>query len=211
MATQDHTQGLLWMFRRSATGQGTAEVDPANAIYRLFKNTRNPFVQRAIAPQPEKAIRSEGELADLTRMLAAQKVYQVGPGNQTTPFRRRQLKHPEPPPSPEPRYLEPSKLVGNQGRLPFLIDEFFQGVLTRLEADPNAFFTVIDELTALLRTNNVRIKIYEAYRELQDWDDLLDTLAEIAHYPSLETFDLFCSALLAYHDLVNPPPAPAGR
>ena len=75
-----------------------------------------------------------------------------------------------------------------------------------MQADPNDFFTVIDELTRLFRNNNIRIKIYEAYRELQDWDDLMDTLTEIAHYPSLETFDLFCSALLAYHDLVNPPP-----
>lgn len=199
------------MFRRSTAGQGTAEVDPANAIYRLFKNTRNPFVQRAIAPQPQRTNRSEREMSDLASMLDARHTYKVGAANTSTPFRRRQLKHPEPPPTPEPRYLEPSQLVGNQGQLPFLIDDFFQGVLSRLEADPNAFFTVIQELTDLLRAHNVRIKIYEAYQELQDWDDLLDTLTEIAHYPSLETFDLFCSALLAYHDLVNPPAAPASR
>jgi hypothetical protein len=195
------------MFRRSPSVQGSAETDPANAIYRLFKNTRNPFVQRAIAPQPEKADRTERELTDLSRMLAAQQLYHVGPANQATPFRRRQLKHPEPPPSHEQRYLEPARLAGHLGRLPFQIDEFFQAVLARLQADPNDFFTVIDDLTRLFRNNNIRIKIYEAYRELQDWDDLMDTLAEIAHYPSLETFDLFCSALLAYYDLVNPPPA----
>ncbi len=205
MATQDHAQGLLWMFRRSPSVQGTAEADPANAIYRLFKNTRNPFVQRAIAPRPEKADRSERELADLSRMLSAERLYHVGPANQAVPFQRRQLKHPEPPPSRDPRYLEPAHMVGHAARLPFQIDDFFQAVLARLRADPNEFFTVIDELTELFRTNNIRIKVYEAYHELQDWNDLLDTLAEIAHYPSLETFDLFCSALLAYHDLVHPP------
>lgn len=208
MATDDRSQGLLWMFRRSAAGQGTPEVDPANAIYRLFKNTQNPFVQRAIAPQPVKTDRSEEELADLSRMLATQHTYGVGPANQAAPFKRRQLHHPAPPPTREQRYLDPAKLPANQGRLPFLIDDFFQGVLARLTADPNAFYTVIADLTELLRANNVRIKVYEAYQELQDWDDLLDTLTEIAHYPSLETFDLFCSALLAYYDLVNPP---AGR
>jgi hypothetical protein len=193
------------MFRRVPAVQGSAETDPANAIYRLFKNTRNPFVQRAIAPRPEKADRTDRELTDLSRMLAAQQLYHVGPANQAAPFRRRQLKHPEPPPSREPRYLEPAHLAGHLGLLPFQIDDFFQGVLARLQADPNNFFAVVDELTRLFRGNNIRIKIYEAYRELQDWEDLMDTLTEIAHYPSLETFDLFCSALLAYHDLVNPP------
>jgi hypothetical protein len=205
MAADDRSQGLLWMFRRPVQGRGTAEIDPANAIYRLFKNTQNPFVQRAIAPQPEKADRTEGEVSDLARMLASQHIYGVGPANREAPYRRRQLKHPEPPPTTEPRYLDPAQLSGNQAKLPFLIDDFFQGVLSRLEADPNAFFTVIADLTELLRANNVRIKIYEAYLELQDWDDLMGTLTEIARYPSLETFDLFCSALLAYHDLVNPP------
>jgi hypothetical protein len=211
MAADDHGDGLLWMFRRSGAGRGSAEADPDNAIYRLFKNTRNPFVQRAIAPGPVKAKRTSQELAGLAGMLESQRIYRVGPQGEAAPFRRRALKHPPPEPSREPRYLEPARLTGDLGRLPFLVDGFFQGVLARLREDPNSFFTVIQELTALLRANNVRIRLYEAYREFQDWDDLMDTLAEISRYPSLETFDLFCSALLVYHDLVHPPPASSKR
>jgi hypothetical protein len=33
----------------------------------------------------------------------------------------------------------------------------------------------------------------------------LETLDEIARFPSVETFDLFCSALFVYHDLVYGP------
>lgn len=211
MAADDHGHGLLWMFRRSGAGLGSAEADPDNAIYRLFKNTRNPFVQRAIAPRPVKTERTPQELASLAGMLRTQRIYRVGPGGDTTPFRRRDLKHPPPGPAREPRYMEPARLTGDLRRLPFWIDDFFQSVLARLREDPSSFFAVIQELTELLRANNVRIRVYEAYRELQDWDDLMDTLTEIARYPSLETFDLFCSALLAYYDLVNPPPASGGR
>jgi hypothetical protein len=208
MSDQESQRGLLWRFQRTTGGQparGAADVDPATAIYRLFANTHNPFVQRAIAPRPERADRSEGELADLSRMLSSQRLYHVGPSNENKPFRRRQLAHPKPPPVRAPRYLEPDRLSGRPGRLPLLVDEFFQDVLARLRADPESFYTVVNDLTALFRANHIRIKIYEAYHGLQDWDDLMATLTEIAHYPSLETFDLFCSALLAYYDLVYPP------
>ena len=196
------------MFRRASAGQpprGGAEVDPATAIYRLFANTSNPFLRRAIAPKPERAGRSDGEVADLARMLSSQRLYHVGPSNQGTPFRRRQLTHPKPPPAREPRYLEPERLSGHPARLPMLVDDFFQDVLGRLRANPDSFFGVVNDLTALFRANNIRITIYEAYHAFQDWNDFMETLAEIAHYPSLETFDLFCSALLAYYDLVYPP------
>jgi hypothetical protein len=33
----------------------------------------------------------------------------------------------------------------------------------------------------------------------------METLTEIGRYPAPETFDLFCSALFAYHDLAFPP------
>lgn len=77
--------------------------------------------------------------------------------------------------------------------------------LSRLRADPQSFGTVVQELTALFQEHGITLRIYEAYHALEDWDDLMETLEEIARYPSVETFDLFCSALLAYHDLVYGP------
>ena len=54
---------------------------------------------------------------------------------------------------------------------------------------------------------NGRVRVPEAFRAMEDWDQLMDTLDEISRYPAPETFDLFCGALLAYHELVEPEPA----
>jgi hypothetical protein len=180
-------------------------------LYSLFKNSRNPFRKRAIAPGPRPlegpaatgASRSTGELTRLVKFFADAKRYQVAPGNRAEPFQRRQLKHPPPVPARDPRYLEPRRLRGDPQQLPFLVDEFFDSTLARLRAEPRSFDTVIQELTALFREHGITLRVYEAYHALEDWDDLMETLEEIARYPSVETFDLFCSALLAYHDLVH--------
>ena len=210
MADQDTHRGLLWMFRRLAPeGEaGGAALDPSGSLYTLFKNTQNPFLKRAITPSPRPAGRSAGELSRLVLFFGEQKRYQAGPANRAEPFQRRRLKHPPPAPGSKGRYLAPAQLSGDPQQLPFLVDEFFGSVLGRLRADPQSFADVVQDLIGLFREHGITLRIYEAYHALEDWDDLMETLEEIARYPSVETFDLFCSALLAYHDLVyGPDPA----
>ncbi len=208
MADQDTHRGLLWMFRRTAPEEGGAALDPSGSLYTLFKNTRNPYLKRAIAPETQAsgktagAGRSEGELSRLVQFFADPKRYQVAPKNLGEPFQRRQLKHPPPAPGSKGTYAEARRLPGDPVQLPFLVEEFFGSILSRLRADPQVFDDVVQELIALFQEHGITLRIYEAYHALEDWDDLMETLEEIARYPSVETFDLFCSALLAYHDLV---------
>jgi len=204
MADPDASRGLLWMFRRApAEGEsGGATLDPSGSLYTLFKNTRNPFLKRAIAPAPAAGGRSAGELARLVRFLGDRKHYEAAPANRDEPYRRRQLRHPPLPPARNPRFQEPARLPGDVQRLPPLVDGFFQSIMQRLRADPQSFDDTVQNVAALLREHGITLRIYSAYQALQDWDDLMDTLEEIARYPSVDTFDLFCSALLAYHDLV---------
>jgi hypothetical protein len=204
MADQDVPRGLLWMFRRPASDAdpGSATLDPSGSLYTLFKNSQNPFFRRAIVPDPEAKGRSSGELAKLVQFLGDRTGYQAGPVNRADPYRRRQLQHEPPPPTHNPQFQEPIRLSGEVQRLPPLVDTFFQSILTRLRENPQAFDDVVQELVALLQQHGITLRIYAAYQALQDWDDLMATLDEIAKFPSAETFDLFCSALLAYHDLV---------
>ena len=210
MAEQDFPRGLLWMFRRGAADgdMGGAGLDPSGSLYTLFRNTQNPFLRRAVTPSPRPSGRSSGELSRLVQFFGDQKRYQAGPANRGEPYRRRALKHPAPAPTHAPSYAEPARLLGDTQHLPLLVDEFFRATLDRLRADPQDFAAVVQELVELFRQHGITLRIYEAYHALQDWNDLMDTLAEIAQYPSVETFDLFCSALLAYHDLAyGPDPA----
>jgi hypothetical protein len=208
MADQDpSSRGLLWMFRRApADGEaGSASLDPSGSLYTLFKNTRNPFLKRAIAPGPQATGRSAGELALLVRFLGDGQPYVAAPLNRADPYRRRQLRHAAPPPVRNPRFQEPAGLPGEAQRLPLLVDDFFRSVLDRLRADPQSFDDAVQDLAARLQEHGITLRIYAAYQSLEDWDDLIETLGEIARFPSVETFDLFCGALLAYHDLVYGP------
>jgi hypothetical protein len=197
------------MFRHAA-GPGLREVefDPSDAIYHLYRQTRNPFVERAIATPARKLERSPADMQRLFRFFGRRAHdhdrYAVAPANAEAPYARRGLAHPPPPAQPAPAFLRPERLPGDSRRLPWMVDHFFRAVLQRLREHPGAFVTVVEELLEQFRADGIRIKIYEAYRTFHDWDDLLSTLEEIARYPAPETFDLFCSALFAYYDLAYP-------
>ena len=207
MSDQEETKNLLWMFRNQAPEPLRAEVDfdPVDAIYQLQRNTQNPYLKRTIAPTPKKLGRSPKDLSKLVAALSTGGAYDIPPANRSTPFAKRELHHPPPPPSASPFYTGVEKLPGDGQKLPWLINEFFSSILSRLQENPRAFDSVVGDLLALFRDKKVQIKLYDAYSAFEDWNDLMKTLEEISQYPSPDTFDLFCSALFTYYDLVYPP------
>jgi hypothetical protein len=207
MAEKDEIKKLLWMFREPtpAAKPGEVDLDPVDEIYHLQQNTRNPYLKRAIAPAVRKLERSPEDLQKLVRVFSGQEGYEVTPSNQDTPYLRRSLSHPSPPPAAQPKYLDPNAMPGDTYKLPWLINDFFKSVLARLKANPGEFDGIVEELVDLFNENRITIKLYEAYYTFRDWDHLMETLEEVSRYPSPETFDLFCSALFAYYELVYPP------
>ena len=203
----DEVKKMLWMFRHQSPDvePGNIDVDPVDAIYHLQKNTRNPYLQRTIAPQTPQRKKSGEELDKLGQMISGRAGYELAPSNLVTAHLRRELSHPSPPPALRGEYLDPEKLTGDTYKLPWLIHDFFHSILSRLKENPAQFDAVVEELVALFHDNNIRIRLYEAYHTFRDWSHLMDTLEEVSQYPSPETFDLFCSALLTYYELVYPP------
>ena len=199
------------MFTHSSDGAAPREVafGPNDAIYQLYRQTKNPYLERAIAPATKKLERSSEDLHRLFRLIQAHHQYEISPVNTRLPHLKRDLSHPAPPKSIHPQYLAPERMSGDIMRLPWMIEVFFESVLSRLEKNPGHFKDVVEELMQQFQQDRVRIKIYDAYRTFADWDDLMRTLREITKYPAPETFDLFCSALFAYYDLAFPPTDPA--
>ncbi len=202
----ERAKGLLWMFQREPTGPPVREVafDPSDAIYHLYRRTRNPFLERALAPTPRKLQRTPADLQRLFHFFERHERYGVQPGDARPPYERRGLQHPAPPRAQDAAYTDARRLPGNLQRLPWMVELFFDAVLGRLRSHPGRFKQVVEELMAEFQRDGIRIKLYAAYHTLQDWDDLMRTLEEIARYPAPETFDLFCSALFAYYDLAYP-------
>ena len=194
------------MFRHKRETPSPREINfsPDDPIYQLYRQTRNPFLERAIAPPAKKLERSGKELKNLIRFFQDRKGYHVSPVNTASPHSRRYLQHPPPPDTHSPKYVQPETLKGDLVNLPWMIDIFFKAVIERLRSNPGEFKAAVEELMEQFQQDHIRIKIYEAYRSFQDWEDLMDTLDEITRYPSPETFDLFCSALFAYYELAFP-------
>ena len=204
MSEEDKDKELPWLYRLepvSATA-GEPGIDPGDAVYRLYKNTRNPFLRRALAPSPEKMEPTATELQSLFRLLVEQRRYRIGPSNDEEPFQRRSLVYPPPPPTAHPEFQELRKLPAHPDKLPLLVLQFFDSVLSRLREHPEEFFDTVDQVSALAKKYGVAFRHYESYHTFVDWDDLMRTLEEISRYPAQETFDLFCCALFSYRELV---------
>ena len=202
----------LWYLMHDATSAAGREVSFAQGdeIYRVFRNSGNPFLSRIAGPPAEKIARSETALTRLFRFIALRPGYLVSPVNRDVPFAKRGLRHPQPPPAVKTPFLKPEQLRGNLGRLPWMIVMFFKNVLERLRQNPADFREVVEDLMAQFREDGLPVTRPAAYQTFEDWSDLMDTLEEIARYPAPETFDLFCAALFAYHSLAFPEePAPS--
>lgn len=203
---EKNTAGLLWMFSIDAKGARLEEVefDPSDPIYHLHKHTRNPFLVRTIAPAATKLKRSPEDLRNLFRFVEGYEGYRLAPVNNEPPYKRRTLEHPPPPPVTRPEYVTTERLSADLIRLPWMVEVFFDAVMSRLRSRPREFKKMVEELMEQLREERIHIKVYDSYRSFTDWKDFIRTLEEIVQYPSPETFDLFCSALLAYYDLAFP-------
>ena len=193
------------MFRQSTAAQAReVAFDPSDAIYHLYRQTRNPYLERTIAPAARKLERTPQDLQRLFRFFHQHARYGVGPANAGLPFQRRGLEHPPPPQQADRAYVGPERLPGDLRRLPWMVQIFFRAVLKRLRDQPSAFKIVVEDLLTQFREEGIRLKLYDAYQTFRDWDDLMATLDEIARYPAPETFDLFCSALFTYYELAFP-------
>jgi hypothetical protein len=203
--TPKPARDLLWMFRQVQAPQPSEiAFDPSDAIYHLYRQTRNPYLERAIAPPARKLERSPADLQRLFRFLDDAEAYTLAVDNVEPPYTRRGLPHPQPPKPVDAAYVGPERLPGDVRRLPWMVDVFFRAVLRRLRARPAEFKRLVEDLLQEFAADGIRLKIYDAYTTFRDWDDLLQTLDEIARYPAPDTFDLFCSALFAYYELAFP-------
>ena len=163
----------------------------AGERYQPYHNVRDPYLDRRLPS-------------------ASQEQRALPVGENGSPYARQGVKHPfwrrsvagsSPPSHPHAtHFLDPTQLQGDAEHLSLRIHQFFGGVLDELRRDAGSFPRVVSELLALLSAHHIKVRRIEAYSRLRSWDALLATLEELARYPSMETFSLFCGAILAYHE-----------
>ena len=76
---------------------------------------------------------------------------------------------------------------------------FFTQVLKRLGEEPGGLAVIINELVPLFVEHQIRVRFYDAFRQIRNMDDLRITLKKISNDSELENFELFCSALFIFY------------
>ena len=96
-------------------------------------------------------------------------------------------------------YLPKEKLKENKIKLQTYIQSFCNHFLKRIKDNHDEFATIINEMVPLFVKHQIRIRFYEAFRQITTIDDLISTLEKICNDFELENFELFCSALFVFY------------
>ena len=96
-------------------------------------------------------------------------------------------------------YLPREKLKEDKRKLQAYMQGFFTQVLKRLGEEPGGLAVIINELVPLFVEHQIRVRFYEAFRQIRSMDDLRITLKKISNDSELENFELFCSALFIFY------------
>ena len=72
-------------------------------------------------------------------------------------------------------------------------------VLSEIREDPFRLTKLVQDLARLFEEQDIRIRVYDAYRTFKTFDQLLVTLTRISEDTEIENFELFCSALVGFY------------
>ena len=96
-------------------------------------------------------------------------------------------------------YLPREKLKEDKRKLQLYIQNFFLDFLKRLGDEPGGLSVIINELVPLFVDHQIRIRFYDAFRQMHTLEDLTTTLEKISSDYELENFELFCSAIFVFY------------
>ena len=96
-------------------------------------------------------------------------------------------------------YLPREKLKEDKRKLQVYIQHLFSHFLKRLREEPGGLPVIINELVPLFVDHQIRIRFYEAFRQIHAMEDLITTLEKISSDHELENFELFCSAIFVFY------------
>ena len=127
------------------------------------------------------------------RKLSSTQELSLSGGNKTATVREEKLK------IASMEYLPREKLKEDKRKLEVYIQSFFSHFLKRLVAEPGGLPLIINELVPFFVEHQIRIRFYEAFRQIHAMEDLITTLEKISSDNELENFELFCSAISVFY------------
>jgi len=206
---------ILKQTSHNTKGTRARPYDLGAETYDVYSNLKNPFMVGILAADTERIqldpINTQNLFQQIEKnstytleyplnisahskrkLSSTQQVSSAGK-NETSTVREGKLK------TASMEYLPREKLKEDKRKLQVYIQNFFSYFLKQLAEEPGVLPLIINELVPLFVDHQIRIRFYEAFRQMHSMEDLITTLEKISSDCELENFELFCSAIFVFY------------
>jgi len=167
--------------------------------YEVFHNPKNPFLERILSSQRKQLQLPPEKTRALFQQLHKQATYRLSPPSESSPHKKRNVSNAVGSLSLSPTFNSPVRLRENRKRMRRLMKTFFQETLLRLRKDANSLSLILNEIIPLLVAQELKVRIYDAYRQFYSFEQFMQTLETLSQDTEVENFELFCSALFGFY------------
>ena len=206
---------ILKQTSHNTKGTQARPYDFGAETYDVYSNLKNPFMVGILAADTERIQLDPIKTQNLFQQIEKDSTYSLEYPLNISAHRKRKLSSTQQLSSTgenktvtvggdklktaSMEYLPPEKLKEDKRKLEVYIQSFFSHFLKRLGEEPGGLPVIINELVPLFVEHQIRIRFYEAFRQIHVMSDLISTLEKISSDNELENFELFCSAIFVFY------------
>ena len=206
---------ILKQTSHNTKGTQARPYDFGAETYDVYSNLKNPFMVGILAADTERIQLDPIKTQNLFQQIEKDSTYSLEYPLNISAHRKRKLSSTQQLSSTgenktvtvggdklktaSMEYLPPEKLKEDKRKLEVYIQSFFSHFLKRLGEEPGGLPVIINELVPLFVGHQIRIRFYEAFRQIHAMDELITTLEKISSDNELENFELFCSAIFVFY------------
>jgi hypothetical protein len=206
---------ILKQTSHNTKGTQARPYDFGAETYDVYSNLKNPFMVGILAADTERIQLDTIKTQNLFQQIEKDSTYSLEYPLNISAHRKRKLSSTQQLSSTgenktvtvggdklktaSMEYLPPEKLKEDKRKLEVYIQSFFSHFLKRLGEEPGGLPVIINELVPLFVGHQIRIRFYEAFRQIHAMDELITTLEKISSDNELENFELFCSAIFVFY------------
>ena len=183
--------------------------------YEVYSNPKNPFMVGILTADTDRIKLDPVNTRNLFQQLESLNTYTVEYPQNISAHRKRKLSSQKEALTEDKseenfistlkvnnfsnEYLPKEKLKEDKLKLNTYIKSFFNHFLKRIKNNHQDLNLIINEITPLFVRHKIRIRFYDAFRQISNIEDLINTLEKICNDFELENFELFCSAIFVFY------------
>ncbi len=206
---------LLKQVNKNTKGKKSLPYEFGKDTYGVYSNQKNPFMVGILAADTDRIKLDPINTQNLFQQFEKSSTYTIEYPLNISAHRKRKVSLSKKTFSEEKNqknfirnlkineasqeYLSKEKLKEDKIKLQTYIQSFCNHFLKRIKDNRHEFAIIINEMVPLFVKHQIRIRFYEAFRQITTIDDLISTLEKICSDFELENFELFCSALFVFY------------